>query len=62
MSTSVNPSPGIKLDTVDDTFSEILLREAPLISACAFTPRNIAIIVMIKILFILIIFLYKKKS
>ena len=44
ISTSVKPSPGIILDAVDDTFSEILLRVTPLISACAFTPRNIAII------------------
>ena len=50
ISTSVKPSPGIKLDTFDDTFSEILLSAEPLISACAFTPRDNAIKDVIKIL------------
>ena len=56
ISTSVKPSPGIKLDAVDDTFYEILLRVTSLISACAFTLRDIAIIPVIKILFIFLIF------
>ena len=56
-SSNVVLAPGIKLDAVDDTFSEILLRVTSLISACAFTPRNVTIIAVIKILLIFLIFI-----